>query len=202
MGKRGTAKERRAQIAQGLFRCIARRGYANTSVRDIAKEAGVGLGLITHHFRNKDEILHKLADHVSEQYRQSFDELLKAHLDGPPGEHLRLGIKFIFTDIAGDKDLTAVFQELINLARHDKKLRASLKKVYKLYRCTIAEFLAECAQGSNVSDEEIRKLATFLVSASEGASVQWSLDPRGTKLSEMAEMATMFVDFHIGRHDK
>jgi hypothetical protein len=53
-----------------------------------------------------------------------------------------------------------------------------------------------------VSDEEIKKLATFLVSASEGVSEQWSLDPRGTKLSEMAEMATLFVECHITRYDK
>ena len=202
MGKRGTAKERRAQIAHGLYRCIAKRGYSNTSVRDIAQEADVGLGLITHHFRNKDEILHKLANHVAEQYRQSFDDLLKEHLDGPPRERLLLGIKFIFTDIAGDKDLVAVFSELLNLSRHDKKLRLSLKRLYKGYRDTVARLIKECVQGSNVSDEEIQKLATFLVSASEGASDQWSLDPRGTRLPEMAEMATLFVDCHIGRYDK
>lgn len=40
------------------------------------------------------------------------------------------------------------------------------------------------------------------MSASEGASDQWSLDPRGTKLSEMAEMAALFVECHIARYDK
>jgi AcrR family transcriptional regulator len=200
MSRTGIAKQRRAEIADGLYRCIARRGYANTTVRDIAKEADVGLGLITHHFRDKDEILHKLADHVSERYRQSFDDLLKGHSEGDPRERLQLGIRFIFSDIAGDKDLTAVFAELLNLSRHDNKLRLSLKKLYKVYRDTVARFIKECAQGSNVSDQEIKKLATFLVSASEGASDQWSLDPRGTKLSEMAEMAGRFVDSVIGQN--
>jgi len=194
MGKKGIAKERRAEIAHGLYRCIAKRGYANTSVRDIAREASVGLGLITHHFRNKDEILYTLADHVSEQYQQGFDDFLKEHSDGPSKERLLLGIRFIFADIAGDRDLIAVFAELLNLSRHDKKLRLSLKNLYKGYRDTVAKLIMECVQGSNVPDEDIHRLATFLVSASEGASEQWSLDPKGIKLSEMAEMASMFVD--------
>jgi AcrR family transcriptional regulator len=194
MGAKSVAKERRAEIAHGLYRCIAKRGYANTTVRDIAREAGVGLGLITHYFENKDEILYTLADYVFEQYKQRFVRFFESHSDTPPKDLLKLGIKFVFEDIAGDRDLIAVFQELINLSRHDKKLRASLKKLYRRYRETVAGFLGECAQGSNVRDDDLQKLAAFLVSASEGASDQWSLDPKEIKLSEMTEMAHMFVD--------
>ena len=195
------ARERRAEIAHGLYRCIANHGYANTSVRDIAREANVGLGLITYYFESKDEILYTLADHVFEQYQESFVQFFKMHSDKPPKKRLLLGIEFIFVDIGGDRDLIAVFQELINLSRHNKKLHVSLRKLYRRYRDTVAGFLDECAQGSNVSDEEIKKLATFLVSASEGASDQWSLDPRGIRLSEMAEMAGRFVDSFIGQND-
>lgn len=195
------AKERRAEIAHGLYQSIARRGYADTSVRDIAREADIGLGLITHYFESKDEILYTLADHVFEQYQESFVQFFKMHSDKPPKERLLLGIKFIFVDIAGDRDLIAVFQELINLSRHDKKLHVSLKKLYRRYRDTVAGFLGECVQGSNVPDDDLQRLAAFLVSASEGVSDQWSLDPKGTKLSEMAEMAGMFVDSFIGQND-
>jgi len=201
MGRKSMAKERRAEIAHGLYQSIARRGYANTSVRDIAREADIGLGLITYYFDSKDEILYTLADHVFDQYQESFVQFFKTHSDKPPKERLPLGIKFIFVDIAGDRDLIAVFQELINLSRHDKKLRVSLKKLYKRYRVNIAEFIAECMQESNVPDEDIHRLAAFLVSASEGASDQWSLDPRGIRLSEMAEMAQIFVDCHIRQSD-
>ncbi len=202
MRSKSKAKERRTEIADGLFRCIATRGYANTTVRDIAREAGVGLGLITHYFESKDEILYTLADHIFEQYQENFIRFFESHSDKPPKELLKLGIKFMFVDIAGDRNLIAVFQELINLSRHDKDLHISLRKLYKRYRETVAGFLGECARGSNVSDVEIKKLATFLVSASEGVSEQWSLDPRGNKLSEMAAIANRFVDCYIGRYNE
>ena len=196
------AKERRAEIAHGLYQSIAKRGYANTSVRDIAKESNTALGLITHYFESKDEILYTLADHVFKQYQQSFVQFFESHSDKSPKERLKLGIKFLFENLAGDRDLIAVFQELINLSRHDKKLRTSLRKLYRRYRETVAGFLGECAQGANVPDDVILRLATFLVSASEGASDQWGLDPKGIRLSEMAEMAGMFVDCYIGQYNK
>ena len=202
MGRKSMARERRAEIAHGLYQSIARRGYANTSVRDIARETDIGLGLITHYFDSKDEILYALADHVFEQYQQSFVRFFESHSDKPPRERLKLGIKFIFVDIAGDRNLIAVFQELINLSRHDKKLRVSLKKLYERYRDTVAGFLGECAQGSNLSDEDLQRLAAFLVSASEGVSEQWSLDPTGTNLPDMAELAALFVERHMGAHNK
>jgi AcrR family transcriptional regulator len=194
MGRKSMAKERRAEIAYGLYRCIAARGYANTTVRDIARESNTALGVITHYFESKNEILYTLADHVFEQYKQRFVRFFESHSDTPPKNLLKLGIKFVFEDIAGDRDLIAVFQELINLSRHDKKLHVSLKKLYRRYRETVAGFLGECAQGANVRDDDLQKLAAFLVSASEGASDQWSLDPKGIKLSEMTEMAQTLVD--------
>jgi len=71
--KRGTAggSARRAQllsIAAGMF---AARGYAQTTVRDIADEAGILSGSLYHHFSSKEamltEILHGFMDGLLER---------------------------------------------------------------------------------------------------------------------------------------
>jgi len=46
MGRKSLAKERRVEIAHGLYRCIAKQGYANTTVRDIARETDIALGVL------------------------------------------------------------------------------------------------------------------------------------------------------------
>ena len=45
MGRKSLAKERRVEIAHGLYRCIAKQG-ANTTVRDIARETDIALGVL------------------------------------------------------------------------------------------------------------------------------------------------------------
>ena len=83
MGRKSLANERRAEIAHGMYRCIAARGYAKTSVRDIAREAGVGLGLITHYFESKEDILYELADYIFDRYNPRFQQYVRKYRNRP-----------------------------------------------------------------------------------------------------------------------
>ena len=110
MGRKSLVNERRAEISQAFYRCIVKQGYTNTSVRDIAREAGLGLGLITHYYESKHEILYALADHIFDSYRHRFQRFSDKGRNKPPRERLMLAIRYVFTEIAGDRDLIVVFQ--------------------------------------------------------------------------------------------
>lgn len=49
--------ERRLTILRATRRVIAREGFDKASMRAIARELGTTTGVLTHHFRNKEEIL-------------------------------------------------------------------------------------------------------------------------------------------------
>ncbi|HEY74646.1 MAG TPA: TetR/AcrR family transcriptional regulator [Thermoflexia bacterium] len=53
----GGQEERRAQIIEAALSCFARRGYANTTMDDIAAEAGVSKGTLYWYFEGKDDLL-------------------------------------------------------------------------------------------------------------------------------------------------
>ncbi len=57
MARPSNTDERRAQIASGLVKVMARRGYDGASVSDIARAARLTPGLVHYHFKNKQEIL-------------------------------------------------------------------------------------------------------------------------------------------------
>lgn len=48
---------RRKQIIDTAIEAIAQEGFAQTTIAEIAKRAGVSTGVITYHFKNKDELL-------------------------------------------------------------------------------------------------------------------------------------------------
>lgn len=50
-------EDRRRQIRHAATKVFARKGYHETRIADIAKEAGVAYGLVYHYFKNKEEIL-------------------------------------------------------------------------------------------------------------------------------------------------
>jgi AcrR family transcriptional regulator len=185
---------RRKEIAQGLYRCIVKRGYASTTVRDIAREAKVRSGIIHHYFDSKDEILTTLTAMTFDRYKESLLALLEQNQGSDPRERLRLGIDFMFLRVAGDRDLIKVFHELWNIAEHNEALNRSLQTLYRDYRTSVATLILECLGGSKMLAEQRRTLAAFLVSASEGASIQWFIDPRGLSLRKLARLANQMVE--------
>lgn len=48
---------RRKQIIDTAIQAIAQEGFAQTTIAEIAKRAGVSTGVITYHFKNKDDLL-------------------------------------------------------------------------------------------------------------------------------------------------
>lgn len=49
--------QRKQQIIDAAFRCFARKGFHQTTMRDIYAEAGLSAGAIYHYFGSKDEII-------------------------------------------------------------------------------------------------------------------------------------------------
>ncbi len=76
--------ERRAAVIEATCQVIARSGIEAATIRGIATAAGCSTGLVTHYFRNKDDIILAAVKHVFGRSRQR----AMAELHGPPMEAL------------------------------------------------------------------------------------------------------------------
>jgi AcrR family transcriptional regulator len=56
----------RARIRDAAIACVGERGVAGTTMRDIAARSGVSLGLVTHHFRNKQALVAACDRHIAD----------------------------------------------------------------------------------------------------------------------------------------
>ena len=79
---------RRTQIAEALLRVAAREGLGSVSLRHVAAEAGVSMGLVQHYFRTKDEMMTFALGVVSENVQR---RLAEQALD--PGEDPRAVVR-------------------------------------------------------------------------------------------------------------
>jgi TetR/AcrR family transcriptional repressor of bet genes len=63
--------ERRRQIAEAVLRVIATRGMEAVSLRDVAAEADVSMGMVQHYFTSKNEMLIFACSHMLDRTRQA-----------------------------------------------------------------------------------------------------------------------------------
>jgi TetR/AcrR family transcriptional repressor of bet genes len=87
MPKLGMEPIRREQICRAAATVIAREGFAGTTLRKVADEAGVSTGMLNHYFSNRQDLLTQTLVFVSERTQGN----VKAAMEGlPPGwERLR-----------------------------------------------------------------------------------------------------------------
>jgi len=64
---------RRDQILDAAEHLVARRGWAQTSFAEICREAGVSNGVLTYHFKDKEDLLLALYERTSCTWKEHFN---------------------------------------------------------------------------------------------------------------------------------
>lgn len=105
-----TRKEQVIRKAAELFR---EKGYAASSMRDLAQKLGIEAASLYSHIKSKEEILHSLCFDMASEFRKSLVEVEKLNVSA--SERLRLGIIGHVEVMAKDLTASAVF---MNEHRH------------------------------------------------------------------------------------
>lgn len=77
MPKLGMGPIRREQICRAAAAVIAREGFAGSTMRMVAEEAGVSTGMINHYFANRQELLTQALVFVSERTQERYREAIE-----------------------------------------------------------------------------------------------------------------------------
>lgn len=116
------------RIRDAAVRTLADRGVAATSLRAVAEEAGVSVGLVQHYFRNKAGLVAAVDDHVLQVFSEIIEatpisEMTAEHLTGMGGrfarllyEHPDLVNYIAHALVEGDKIGSVIFDGLLQIS--------------------------------------------------------------------------------------
>ncbi|MCE0450168.1 TetR/AcrR family transcriptional regulator [Brevibacillus sp. AF8] len=103
------AEAKRAFLIEQATACLAEKGYAHVSLRDIAKESGVSLGILHYYFASKEELL--LA--VISSYKGRFmEELEREVLAAPSGKWSAALARVLCRSLQEDRNLHRLWYDL------------------------------------------------------------------------------------------
>lgn len=182
--------ERKTQIAEKATRLFRERGYAATSMRDLASAIGIEAASLYNHVRSKEELLHRICFELADAFFQARNEVESLHL-APPVK-LRLAIEKHVDVITTHRDASAVFQhEWRHLSEPDLSVFRSMRDEYENY---FANILREGVQKGHFrpADEKLSVLSLL-------SSLNWLYDwyrPDGSlKAHEIAaHQAELFIN--------
>jgi len=85
--------ETRERIVEAAISAFSDRGFRGASTREIASRAGTNQGLITYHFRSKEELWRAAADRIFGRVRGRLAPHLESSAHLPPRERVREAIR-------------------------------------------------------------------------------------------------------------
>ncbi|HXP37171.1 MAG TPA: TetR family transcriptional regulator [Solirubrobacteraceae bacterium] len=100
---------RREQICRAAATVISREGFAGTTMRMVAEEAGVSTGMLNHYFVNRQDLLEQALVFVSERAQARMREAI----DGIPAGRERLAA-LLDSALAEGQEVTETWRVWIN----------------------------------------------------------------------------------------
>jgi TetR/AcrR family fatty acid metabolism transcriptional regulator len=100
--------DRKPQIIEAAIKVFAEKGFYNSKVADVAREAGIADGTIYNYFKNKDDLLISLFEMKVEELLQRFKSSLAPVKSA--SEKLKKFIQLYFQLIEEDQNLAEVLQ--------------------------------------------------------------------------------------------
>jgi TetR/AcrR family transcriptional repressor of bet genes len=84
-GRKESKPVRRAQLIKATIDCLAKRGYADTTLADVADRAGLSRGIVNFHFESKEKLLVATLRHLADEYSDLWHDALERA--GPSPAH-------------------------------------------------------------------------------------------------------------------
>lgn len=92
---------RRQQLIDATIVVLARKGYSALTVADVAKTAGLSVGIINFHFESKEKLLASCLTHLAEEYYRNWQEALAV-----PGASVAEKLQMVILGDFNDKIFT------------------------------------------------------------------------------------------------
>lgn len=191
--RREAPEERRRQLGEAALRCILRNGNAGVSLRQVAAEAGVTQGLITHHFGEINELVAYAFDIMSEGLMTQMMQAVDAAGE-KPRDRLNAFIDVSFSPMLFDKDVLGVWVVFWGLILHSPRMSAAQKNEYSSYLTTVGRLIADVAKEEGFAIGDERLTAISFTAIMDGLWLAWCLNPNSFAPEDGIRICHAWID--------
>jgi TetR/AcrR family fatty acid metabolism transcriptional regulator len=186
-------------ILEAAVKVFARQGFYQSTVAQIAKEAGVADGTIYLYFKNKDDILVNFFNYKTKQVFERFrDEVNKAEsgLD-----KLRNLIRRHLIEFQQDRDMAILYQ--VGTHQIDRLAEEQIREMSKMYQDLVSEIVEVGQQeGSIRKDVYVGLVKRFILGGVDEVINTWLHSESDYDLVSMADPLVELFVRGIGTSDK
>jgi AcrR family transcriptional regulator len=190
------------RIVDAAYRTLVRHGYHQTSMKDIAAEAGVAPGLAHYYFQTKEDLLVAAIEHGCEPAMRAWEQAGMS-VSGPlpedadPMAFARTGFELAKAELKVFRDLFLLTFDMFGVGIHNPKIASAVRRFIDERRA----FIARITQGviAGMPDPPVSSaeaIAAAVWGSLHGIYLQAVMDPEfdaEAALDALSEMVIVFA---------
>jgi len=158
----------RTRILEAAFHVLGRQGYENTSIKDIAEEAGVAQGLVHYHYKSKQQLVLAVLEFVCQ----------KVELGAVEGEAGALqAFEHTKKMLREARATHALYVQLIGVSLHDAVIGPGVRDFIRTDRSHVEDIARQVLAERGVDPSPARGIAGVVWAAILGIMIQSLVDP-------------------------
>ncbi len=187
MPKKVDHRERRHAFAQAAIKIIGTQGLDAVRLVDVAREAGVTTGSLTHYFNDKDQLIAAALEEV----------IARAHRQGKRVEGSSiLDVTSAFLPLDEEGQLAArVWLAFFAQALSSDTLAQIHRQYYDEFQTNLVERLSAVG---NAPEEQLTMLADAIIAIVDGILVRATLDPDGWPARKQLDHLSLMLRSLLG----
>jgi TetR/AcrR family transcriptional repressor of bet genes len=191
--RREAAADRRRHLGEAVLRCILKSGTAGISVRQVAAEAGVSLGLIRHHFGDFDDLIAYAFDLTADTLFHAIGAAID-RADPNPQARLDAFIETSFSPLLLDRDVLGVWVVFWGLILHSRRMGSAQKREYASYVAMVEGLLGELIAAERIKVRDSKLAAIGFTALLDGLWLAWCLNPTAFRPAEGVSICRRWVE--------
>jgi AcrR family transcriptional regulator len=189
------------RIVDAAYRTLVKRGYHETSMKDIAAEAGVAPGLAHYYFESKEDLLVAAIEHGCEPLLDAWDQA-GVNLSGPLPEDAdpmmvaRMGFELAKEELKTYRGLFLLTFDMFGVGLHNPKIASAVHRFIEERRA----FIARITQGviAGMADPPIASadgIAAAIWGSLHGIYLQKVMNPEFDAEAAIDALSEMTIAF-------
>lgn len=194
MANKNIQKERKKQIIEALHNCLLEKTYYETTIKDIAKKAGLNHGVLHYYFESKEQILLDYVDYILEIFLNFINELNMIDINSKENKQV---LKKIFLSAAEKIDNLSeffkVYFEVCGIASYNNNVRVKLQVSQNQIELETIRFFKKI-----YSDEKQARIASkSFIAFFEGIALTTAINEYTEKdIMELVEDISSWFEIH------
>lgn len=168
----------REDLLAGALACLKDKGWARTTVRDIAAAAGVNHAAIGYHFGSREALLTAAFVRAMDEWGGEMAAVVQAGLDpgATPRERYEAFWRKAIESYGAHRRLWLASVEAAVEAEHNPRVHELMVGALREGRSGLAAGLLGVPE-DDLDDEDVRAVGSLQLALMSGVLIQWMLDP-------------------------